>query len=98
MPNERSPWVANPIKADKIDATKIDHLQVFGPSGDQIASIYWTPTGRYRVRVGWFGRMIVEEQLVYVGGPEIAGYPEHYRWQRAPRGTTIQIARIPRHG
>lgn len=77
-------WDLNPSR-------KVDHTQFFNSKGEQTASSFWQSTGRYRIRVGWFGWLIVEEEMAFV--EEHVGTPPYIyvarEWRRAPRRSII---------
>lgn len=74
---------------------KVDHQQFFNSKGEQTAASFWQPTGRYRIRVGWFGFPIVEEEMAFV--EEHVGTPPYIylarEWRRAKRRATITFVR-----
>lgn len=76
-------WELDPRK-------KARTFEVFNSQGAVVYSSVWQPTGRFRIRVGWFGRAIVEEEFVFIedGG---YGFPIISDWRRADRGKILKL-------
>lgn len=49
---------------------------------------YWQPTGRTRIRSGWFGLLVIEVQQARVAMAGIACTTQT-RWRRAPRDQVV---------
>lgn len=77
-------WELDPRKKDR-------SFQIFDSKGAEIYSATWQPTGNFRIRVGWFGRAIVEEEFAFIeyGG---TGFPPSRDWRRADRGKILKLA------
>lgn len=68
------------------------------PPIDHLARQHWRPTGSVRLRIGWFGRLILEEEHQRSVCSRRAGdaySPGNWRqeqcWLRAPRGAVLPI-------
>lgn len=72
------------IREWKTSTRKIERVQVFGADGELLFENHWQASGRYRLRAGWFGLAVLEEEQVLFGnGVKIS---TRTRWRRAIRG------------
>jgi hypothetical protein len=77
-------WELDPRKKQR-------NFQVFNSQGAEIYSATWQPTGNFRIRVGWFGRAIVEEEFAFIEY-EGTAFPPPRDWRRADRDKILKLA------
>ena len=81
------------------ESTKIGHVQIFDEGGEEIHASFWKPTGAYRLRVGWFGRLTLEREMVFETTPARSPYERRQsRWQKAPKGSVAYFWRTKSDG